>query len=146
MSKSGIILAALTVSLLATGAMAQGMGGAAPAAGGMGMANSKIDNNDPAMKFNREDMIMMIVERDRSTMGMNDEQKKEARAKEAALHGNETPAQRIERKHEYSVGWSKLTQADKDKYSTTYDEQVKARAAAGGGMGGGMGAAPGGMK
>ena len=146
MRKSGIVLAALTASLLATGAMAQGMGGAAPAAGGMGMANSKIDNNDPAMKFNREDMIMMIVERDRSTMGMNDEQKKEARSKEAALHGNETPAQRIERKHEYSVGWSKLTQADKDKYSTMYDEQVKARAAAGGGMGGGMGAAPGGMK
>ncbi len=141
MRKSGIVFVAALASLVATGAMAQGMSGgmgAAPAAGGMGMSNSKIDNNDPAMKFNREDMIMMIVERDRSTMGMNDEQKKEARAKEAALHGNETPAQRIERKHEYSVGWSKLTQADKDKYSAMYDEQVKARAAAGGGMGGKM--------
>ena len=132
MRKSGIVFVAALASLVATGAMAQGMSGgmgAAPAAGGMGMSNSKIDNNDPAMKFNREDMIMM---------GMNDDQKKEARAKEAALHGNETPAQRIERKHEYSVGWSKLTQADKDKYSAMYDEQVKARAAAGGGMGGKM--------
>jgi hypothetical protein len=128
---SGLILCA-AASMLATAAFAQSMGGS--------MSNSKSGTtNSMSMQtnaqggvgiFSKQDMAMMIVDRDKATMGMTDEQKAAARKEEMAKDGGETPDQRMARKQRYDAEWAKLTPVDQSAAMDKLDAQMKARAAA----------------
>jgi hypothetical protein len=128
---SGIILCA-AASMLATAAVAQSMGGS--------MSSSKSGTtNSMSMQtnaqggvgiFSRQDMAMMIVDRDKATMGMTDDQKAAARKEEMAKDGGETPDQRMARKQRYDAEWAKLTPVEQSAALDKLDVQMKARAAA----------------
>ncbi|HWF65372.1 MAG TPA: hypothetical protein VN685_12230 [Rhizomicrobium sp.] len=128
---SGLILCA-AASMLATAAVAQSMGGS--------MSNSKSGTtNSMSMQtnaqggvgiFSKQDMAMMIVDRDKATMGMTDEQKAAARKEEMAKDGAETPDQRMARKQRYDAEWAKLTPVEQSTALDKLDAQMKARAAA----------------
>ena len=128
---SGLILCA-AASMLATAAFAQSMGGS--------MSNSKSGTtNSMSMQtnaqggvgiFSKQDMAMMIVDRDKATMGMTDEQKAAARKEEMAKDGGETPDQRMARKQRYDAEWAKLTPVEQSTAMDKLDAQMKARAAA----------------
>ncbi|MES2256260.1 MAG: hypothetical protein V4559_14615 [Pseudomonadota bacterium] len=137
MRLSGIVFASLTASLLASGAMAQQAGGSmsGPAMSGPSMSG-------PAMKpaggmqmnsmggvgiFSRENMAMMIVDREKATKGMSADQASAARKEEMAKHGAETPAENQARKAMYDSEWLKLTAAEKSDALTKLDAQMKAR-------------------
>jgi hypothetical protein len=137
MRLSGIVFASLTASLLASGAMAQSAGGSmsGPAMSGPSMSG-------PAMKpaggmqmnsmggvgiFSRENMAMMIVDREKATKGMSADQAAAARKEEMAKHGSETPAENQARKATYDSEWLKLTAAEKSDALTKLDAQMKAR-------------------
>lgn len=137
MRLSGIVFASLTASLLASGAMAQ------PAGGSMsGPSMSGPSMSGPAMKpaggmqmnsmggvgiFSRENMAMMIVDREKATKGMSADQAAAARKDEMAKHGSETPAENQARKAMYDSEWLKLTAAEKSDAMTKLDAQRKAR-------------------
>ena len=89
MRLSGILFASLTASLLATAALAQPAGGSmsGPSMSGPSMKGPSMSG--PSMQsgggiqlnsqggvgiFSRENMAMMIVERERNTKGMTEEQ------------------------------------------------------------------------
>ena len=127
---SGLILCA-AASMLATAAFAQSMGGS--------MSNSNKGGNAMSMQmnaqggvgiFSKQDMAMMIVDRDKATMGMTDEQKAAARKEEMAKDGAETPDQRMARKQRYDAEWAKLTPVEQSAAMDKLDAQMKARAAA----------------
>lgn len=137
MRLSGIVFASLTASLLATTAMAQSAGGSmsGPSMSGPAMSG-------PAMKpaggmqmnsmggvgiFSRENMAMMIVDREKATKGMSADQAAAARKEEMAKHGSETPAETQARKAMYDSEWLKLTAAEKTDALTKLDAQMKAR-------------------
>ena len=77
--------------------------------------------------FSRENMAMMIVERERNTKGMTADQAKAARAEEMTKDRAETPEQRQARKARYDAGWMQLTAAEKTDALTKLDAQMKAR-------------------
>jgi hypothetical protein len=128
---SGLILCA-AASMLVTAAFAQSMGGS--------MSSSKSGTtNSMSMQtnaqggvgiFSKQDMAMMIVDRDKATMGMTDEQKAAARKEEMAKDGAETPDQRMARKQRYDAEWAKLTPVEQSTALDKLDAQMKARAAA----------------
>jgi len=127
---SGLLLCA-AASMLATAALAQSSGGT--------MSMSKSNNGGGAMTmnaqggvgiFSKQDMAMMIVDRDKATMGMTDEQKAAARKEEMAKDGAETPDQRMARKQRYDAEWAKLTPVEQSAALDKLDAQMKARAAA----------------
>ena len=127
---SGLLLCA-AASMLATAALAQSSGGS--------MSMSKSNNGGGAMTmnaqggvgiFSKQDMAMMIVDRDKATMGMTDEQKAAARKEEMAKDGAETPDQRMARKQRYDAEWAKLTPVEQSAALDKLDAQMKARAAA----------------
>jgi hypothetical protein len=133
MRLSGIVFVTLTASLLASGAMAQPAGGSMsgpsmsgpsmkPAGGGMQM-----NSMGGVGIFSRENMAMMIVDRERATKGMTPEQAAAARKEEMAKHGAETPAENQARKAMYDSEWLKLTAAEKSDAMTKLDAQMKAR-------------------
>jgi len=138
MRLSGMFFASLTASLLASGAMAQ------PAGGSMsGPSMSGPSMSGPSMKpaggmqmnaqggvgiFSRENMAMMIVDREKATKGMSAEQAAAARKEEMAKHGAETPAENQARKAMYDSEWLKLTAAEKTDALAKLDAQMKARA------------------
>jgi hypothetical protein len=62
--------------------------------------------------FSRQDMAMMIVDREKATKGMTPDQAKAARAEEMAKDNAETPQQRMARKQRYDTEWVKLTPAE----------------------------------
>lgn len=137
MRLSGIAFVALTASLLASGAMAQSAGGSmsGPSMSGPSMSG-------PAMKpaggmqmnaqggfgiFSRENMAMMIVDREKATKGMSADQAAAARKEEMAKDRAETPEQRQARKARYDSEWMQLTAAEKTDALTKLDAQMKAR-------------------
>ena len=124
---SGLVLCA-AASMLATAAFAQ-------SAGGSMSGNSMSGGNAMTMQsgtniFSRQDMAMMIVDRDKSTMGMTDAQKAAARQEEMTKDRAETPDQRMARKQRYDAEWAKLTPVDQSAAMDKLDAQMKARAAA----------------
>ena len=118
-----ILLASAAACLLATGAFAQSMGGSMSGGNAMTMQSG-------TSIFSRQDMAMMIVDRDKATMGMTDEQKAAARKEEMAKDGGETPDQRMARKQRYDAEWVKLTPVEQSAALDKLDAQMKARAAA----------------
>ncbi len=137
MRLSGILFASLTASLLASGALAQSAGGSmsGPSMSGPSMSG-------PAMKpaggmqmnaqggfgiFSRENMAMMIVDREKATKGMSADQAAAARKEEMTKDRAETPEQRQARKARYDSEWMQLTAAEKTDALTKLDAQMKAR-------------------
>jgi hypothetical protein len=114
-----ILLASAAACLLATGALAQSMSG----------GNAMTMQSGTSI-FSRQNMAMMIVDRDKATMGMTDEQKASARKEEMAKDGGETPDQRMARKQRYDSEWAKLTPVEQSSAMDKLDAQMKARAAA----------------
>jgi TfoX/Sxy family transcriptional regulator of competence genes len=93
-----------------------------PAGGGMQM-----NSMGGVGIFSRENMAMMIVDRERATKGMSADQAAAARKEEMAKHGSETPAENQARKATYDSEWLKLTAAEKSDALTKLDTQMKAR-------------------
>ncbi|MBN9546656.1 MAG: hypothetical protein J0I19_14395 [Alphaproteobacteria bacterium] len=137
MRLSGILFASLTASLLASGALAQSAGGSmsGPSMSGPSMSG-------PAMKpaggmqmnaqggfgiFSRENLAMMIVDREKATKGMSADQAAAARKEEMTKDRAETPEQRQARKARYDSEWMQLTAAEKTDALTKLDAQMKAR-------------------
>lgn len=139
MRLSGFLLASAACLLLAGSAMAQSSGGSM-SGGSMGSMSGGM-NKDGAMNgggmqmnaqggigiFSRENMAMMIVDRERSTKGMTEDQAKAARQEEMAKDRAETPDQRQARKARYDSEWMQLTAAEKTDALTKLDAQMKAR-------------------
>ena len=135
---SGILLLGAAASLFATVAFAQSMGGGSMSGGSMS-GGSMSGSNAMSMKpnaqggmgiFSREDMAMMIVDRDKATQGMSDDQKASARQAEMTKDRAETPDQRMARKQRYDAEWAKLTPVEQSDALAKLDVQMKARAAA----------------
>ena len=102
MRLSGIVFASLTASLFATAAMAQAAGGSmsGPSMSGPAMSGPAMKGGGMQMNsmggvgiFSKENMAMMIVDREKATKGMTPEQAAAARKDEMAKHGSETPAE-----------------------------------------------------
>jgi hypothetical protein len=136
MRLSGILFASMTASLLATAAMAQSAGGSmsgpsmkGPSMSGPSMKSGgmKLNSMGGVGIFSRENMAMMIVERERNTKGMTAEQAKKARQEEMTKDRAETPEQRQARKARYDSEWMQLTAAEKTDAMTKLDAQMKAR-------------------
>jgi hypothetical protein len=137
MRLSGIVFASLTASLFATAAMAQPAGGSmsGPSMSGPSMSGPSAKSGGMKMNsmggvgiFSKENMAMMIVDRERATKGMTPEQTAAARKEEMAKHGAETPAENQARKAMYDSEWLKLTAAEKSDAMTKLDVQMKQRA------------------
>ena len=130
---SGIVICA-AASMLATAAFAQSMGGSMSGSNSMSGKTNAMSMQRNAQGgvgiFSREDMAMMIVDRDKATMGMTDAQKAAARQEEMAHDRAETPDQRMARKQRYDAEWAKLTPVEQSNALAKLDVQMKARAAA----------------
>ena len=74
--------------------------------------------------FSRENMAMMIVDREKATKGMTVEQAAAARKKEMAKDQAESPDQRQARKARYDAEWLKLTAAEKSDALAKWDTQL----------------------
>jgi hypothetical protein len=136
MRLSGILLASATALLLAGAALAQ-----QPSGGSMGGSMSGGMSKEGAMSgggmqmnaqggvgiFSRENMAMMIVDREKATKGMTADQAKAARQEEMTKDRAETPEQRQARKARYDSEWMQLTAAEKTDALTKLDAQMKAR-------------------
>lgn len=118
-----ILLASAAACFLATGAFAQSMSGSNGGGNAMTMQSG-------TSIFSRQDMAMMIVDRDKATMGMTDAQKATARQEEMTHDRAETPDQRMARKQRYDSEWAKLTPVEQSAAMDKLDAQMKARAAA----------------
>lgn len=145
MRLSGILFASATALLLAGSAMAQSAGGSmsgpsmsGPSMSGPGMKGGMKGGmaNGGGMHmnaqggfgiFSRENMAMMIVDRERNTKGMTAEQAMKARQEEMAKDRAETTEQRQARKARYDSEWVQLTAAEKQDALTKLDAQMKAR-------------------
>jgi hypothetical protein len=119
---SGLVLCA-AASMVATASFAQSMGGSMSGGNAMTMQSG-------TGIFSRQDMAMMIVDRDKATMGMTDDQKAAARKEEMTKDQAETPDQRMARKQRYDAEWAKLTPVAQSAAMDKLDAQMKARAAA----------------
>ncbi|MGZ5929281.1 MAG: hypothetical protein ACXWLX_08700 [Rhizomicrobium sp.] len=142
MRLSGIVFTSLTASLFATAAMAQAAGGSMSGPSMSGPSMNGPAMSGPAMKgggmqmnsmggmgiFSKENMAMMIVDREKATKGMTPEQAAAARKEEMAKHGSETPAETQARKAMYDSEWLKLTAAEKSDALAKLDVQMKQRA------------------
>ena len=117
---TGMVLACLSASLLAGTAFAQGQGGSMSgssmksmngAAQGNAMRGRRMALNAQGGfgVFSREDMAMMIVDREKANQGMTPDQVKAARAKEMAKDRAETPQDRMARKERYDQEWAQLS-------------------------------------
>lgn len=123
---NGICLGLAAACLFVTGAFAQSSGGS------MSGGSNAMRGNSMSMSgniFSREDMAMMIVDRDKATKGMTDEQKAAARQEEMSHDRAETPDQRMARKQRYDAEWAKLTPVEQSAAMDKLEAQMKARAA-----------------
>ena len=77
--------------------------------------------------FSRENMAMMIVDREKATKGMSADQAAAARKEEMTKDRAESPEQRQARKARYDSEWMQLTAAEKTDALTKLDAQMKAR-------------------
>jgi hypothetical protein len=139
MRLSGILFASAATLLLAGSALAQSAGGSmsGPSMSGPSMSGPSMKGgmaNGGGMKmnsmggfdvFSRENMAMMIVDRERATKGMTAEQAADARKEEMAKDRAETPEQRQARKAKYDAEWLKLTAAEKSDALNKWDAQLK---------------------
>jgi hypothetical protein len=125
---SGFVLSA-AAALLATAALAQSMGGGNNSMNGNAMSMQRNAQRGVGI-FSREDMAMMIVDREKATKGMTDEQKAQARQEEMAHDRAETPDQRMARKQRYDREWAQLTPVEQSDALAKLEAQMKARAAA----------------
>ena len=119
---SGLVLCA-AASMFATASFAQSTGGSMSGGNAMTMQSG-------TGIFSRQDMAMMIVDRDKATMGMTADQKAAARKEEMTKDQAESPDQRMARKQRYDAEWAKLTPVDQSAAMDKLDAQMKARAAA----------------
>jgi hypothetical protein len=138
MRLSGILFASFAASLLASGATAQPAGGSmsGPSMSGPSMSGPSMKPAGGGMQmnaqggvgiFSRENMAMMIVDREKATKGMSADQAAAARKDEMAKHSSETPAENQARKAMYDSEWLKLTAAEKTDALNKLDTQMKAR-------------------
>lgn len=146
MRMSGLVFVSASALLLAGSAIAQQAGGSmsgpsmsGPSMSGPSMSGPSMQGgamNGGGMKmnsmggvgiFSRENMAMMIVDREKATKGMTADQAAAARKEEMAKHGAETPAQNQARKATYDAEWLKLTAAEKTDALAKLDAQMKAR-------------------
>jgi hypothetical protein len=143
---TGIVVAGFAATLLATAALAQSMGGGSMQSGSMqggsmqsggGMQGGGMSSNDGKMAaprklnaqggfgiFSREDMAMMIVDREKATKGMTADQAKAARAEEMSKDSAETPADRMARKQRYDQEWAQLSPAEQQTALGKYHAQL----------------------
>jgi hypothetical protein len=126
MRLTGIAFASLTTLLLASSAMAQQAGGSM-SGGAMNGGGMQTNSMGGVGIFSRENMAMMIVDRDKATKGMTADQAAAARKEEMAKDQAETPDQRQARKARYDSEWMQLTAAEKSDAMTKLDAQMKAR-------------------
>ncbi|HZQ41372.1 MAG TPA: hypothetical protein VFA87_11275 [Rhizomicrobium sp.] len=126
---SGVVICA-AATMLATAALAQSMGGSMSSTNKGGTMSMQMNAQGGVGIFSKQDMAMMIVDRDKATMGMTDEQKAAARKEEMAKDSAETPEQRMARKQRYDAEWAKLTPVEQSAALDKLDAQMKARAAA----------------
>jgi hypothetical protein len=124
---SGILVTCAAASLLATAAFAQSMGGSM--SGGNAMSTQPNAQGGVGV-FSRQNMAMMIVDREKSTKGMTADQAAQARQEEMTKDRAETPDQRMARKQRYDTEWTKLTPVEQSDALAKLDVQMKARAAA----------------
>ncbi|HXR94725.1 MAG TPA: hypothetical protein VN718_02540 [Rhizomicrobium sp.] len=136
MRQSGILLTSAASLLLAGSAMAQSSGGSMSGGNmsGGSMAGPSMSGGGMQMNaqggvgiFSRENMAMMIVDREKATKGMTEDQAKAARQEEMSKDRAETPEQRQARKARYDSEWMQLTAAEKQDAMTKLDAQMKAR-------------------
>ena len=136
MRLSGIVFASLTTSLFATAALAQAAGGSmsGPSMSGPAMSGPAMKGGGMQMNsmggvgiFSRENMAMMIVDREEATKGMSADQAAAARQEEMTKDRAETPEQRQARKAKYDSEWMQLTAAEKTDALAKLDVQMKAR-------------------
>ena len=134
MRLSGIVFASLTASLFATAAMAQAAGGSmsgpsmsGPAMKPAGAGGMQMNSMGGVGIFSRENMAMMIVDREKATKGMSADQAAAARQEEMTKDRAETPEQRQARKAKYDSEWMQLTAAEKTDALAKLDVQMKAR-------------------
>ena len=136
MRLSGILLASAASLLLAGSAMAQSSGGSmsggsmsggSMSGGSMSGGGMQMNAQGGVSIFSRENMAMMIVDREKATKGMTEDQAKAARQEEMTKDRAETPDQRQARKARYDSEWMQLTAAEKTDALTKLDAQMKAR-------------------
>ena len=137
MRLSGILLASATALLLAGSAQAQQpsggsmggsmSGGSMQQGGSMSGGGMQMNAQGGVGIFSRENMAMMIVDREKATKGMTEDQAKAARQEEMTKDRAESPEQRQARKARYDSEWMQLTAAEKQDAMTKLDAQMKAR-------------------
>ena len=103
------------------------MSGPGMQGGGMKGGGMQMNSMGGMGIFSRENMAMMIVDRERATKGMTPEQAAAARKEEMAKHSAETPAENQARKAMYDSEWLKLTAGEKTDALAKLDAQMKAR-------------------
>ena len=133
------VFASVTVLLLAGSALAQpagggmggsmsgGMKGGSMQGGAMQGGGMQMNAQGGVSIFSRENMAMMIVDREKATKGMTEDQAKAARQEEMTKDRAETPEQRQARKARYDSEWMQLTAAEKTDALAKLDAQMKAR-------------------
>ncbi len=140
MRMSGLVFVSVSAMLLAGTAVAQQAGGSmsgpsmsGPSMSGPGMQGGmkgggmQMNSMGGMGIFSRENMAMMIVDREKATKGMTADQAATARQEEMAKDRAETPEQRQARKARYDSEWLKLTAAEKSDALVKLDAQMKAR-------------------
>ncbi len=131
MRLSGMVFVSLASLLLAGSAMAQqagGMSGGSMSGGAMsGGGGMQMNSMGGVGIFSRENMAMMIVDREKATKGMAADQAAAARQEEMVKDRAETPDQRQARKAKYDSEWLQLSAAEKTDALAKLDVQMKAR-------------------
>ena len=137
MRLSGMVFVSLTSLLLASlllagSAMAQQSGGSmtggSMSGGAMkGGGGMQMNSMGGVGIFSRENMAMMIVDREKATKGMTADQAAAARQDEMAKDRAETPEQRQARKAKYDSEWLQLSAAEKTDALAKLDVQMKQR-------------------
>ncbi len=124
---AGAAMAQSTSGSMSGGNMMKGPGMSGPSMKGPGMKGGGMQMNSMGgfSIFSRQNMAMMIVDRERSTKGMTAEQAAAARKEEMAHDRTETPDQRQARKAKYDSEWLKLTAAEKSDALDKWDAQLK---------------------
>jgi len=127
MRMSKLMIALGAISLFATVAFAQSMGGSM-SSGSMSAAKTApkmtLNAQGGFDVFSRQNMAMMIVDREKATKGMAPDQAKAARQEEMAKDQAETPDQRMARKKRYDSEWQQLSAAEQSSGLAKYHAQL----------------------
>jgi hypothetical protein len=127
MRMSKLMIALGAISFFATAAFAQSMGGSM-SSGSMSAAKTApkmtLNAQGGFDVFSRQNMAMMIVDRDKATKAMSSDQAKAARQEEMAKDQAETPDQRMARKKHYDAEWAQLSPAEQSSGLAKYHAQL----------------------